>query len=168
MNNSEQLGIEAIFNFLIYNLNQKQEIFLELCKEKGMMPVKCIPDVGQYSQVPPFENRECFTFQLPNAHNVIFEVLSSSNVILQAGVNIYFEKTPKNAYEEVFSQGKKLLDDRFGLGTLEGTIKTPIYNYGDDTFLGYISIFNDENAEYIGVNLKIGNAEIWNKFHPIK
>ncbi|MFH1236565.1 MAG: hypothetical protein V1685_06575 [Parcubacteria group bacterium] len=160
-----QFKIDATFSFLIYNLTQKYENFIQLCREVGMVPIKCIPDVGQYSQLPPFEDRECFSFESPNAHNVIFEVLGHSNVVLQAGVNIYFEKTQTSVYEEVFKQGKKLLDDRFGTGIPEGTTQSPIYNYGDDTLLGYISI---TMADYVGINLKIGNAKVWNKFYPIK
>lgn len=168
------LNIDQIFSLLVDNiLSKTSEEFLIHCENLGMTKIELIPDVGQYSQLQPFDSRHCFEFTSPRAVSVRFEILVISNKILQAGVNLYYKKgmITSPAYK-IYRQVKNLLDNHLGLGIQMGNENEPIFNYGDNKLLGYVSLIKSDkmgaNLEVINVNLKIGNAEIFNKHHPFK
>lgn len=167
-------NIDQIFTLLVDNiLSKTSEEFLIHCEKLGMTKIESIPDVGQYSQLQPFDSRYCFEFTSPRSVSARFEILVISNKILQAGVNLYYKKgmITSPAYK-IFEHAKNLLDNRFGLGIQMGSENEPIFNYGDNKLLGYVSLIKSDkmgvNLKTINVNLKIGNAEIFNKHHPFK
>ncbi|GAJ03918.1 unnamed protein product [marine sediment metagenome] len=158
------LEINQIFDLLIDSvLNKSSKELKNYCKNIGMTYKKPVPDVGQYSQLPPFDDRVCYEFNSPKANFVIFEFLIYSDKILQTGVNLYYNNTGlfSNYGNRAFELIKGFLDDYFGRND---EIKMFIY-YDDHNLLGYVSytLYIDQAV----VNLKIGNAKIINEYFQI-
>ena len=160
------LEIIQIFDLLTDNvLNESPKEFKDYCENIGMIYKEPIPDVGQYSQLPPFNDRVCYEFNSPKANSVIFEFLIYSDKILQAGVNLYYNTGIFSNYgNRTFKLVKGLLDDYFGRGDEIKIQNAVIYNYGDNNLLGYVSLLYTDQA---AVNFKIGNAKIINEHFQI-
>lgn len=155
------LDINDIFILLIRNVLISPEEFIGYCETFGMKKKDPVPDVGQYSQFPKDYSRYCYEFDSPGANSVNFEILVTSDVIMQAGANLYY----KNSFtaEKKLEQAKKMLDIYFGPGVPMQVDNCVIYNYGNEELLGYVSIIERDS-----VNLKVGNAKVCNSYYPIK
>lgn len=158
------MDIKDIFSLLVENvLSKTPKEFINYCEKSGMIKKDPISDIGQYSQLPPYDSRYCYEFASPKAVSVIFEIFVVSDKIMQAGVNLYYKNNLlSHAAENKFKEAKLLLNDYFGLGIPLKAKNTIGYNYGNNRLLGYVSLIKNDN-----VNIKIGNAEIWNSYYPI-